>query len=546
MRSNRVQWDRVDSRTYEQMVAVLLSRLHPDVVRIDGSGGDGGRDALIEGPDGLEIFEMKRFVGRMTPTRRRQVERSLARALTHAPHRWHLVVPIDPTPAERTWFKRITGATGCECHWHGLRWLESELAQRPDILRYYTAGSAEEVIALMRELQMEQGAFANGVVDAVDRLKSMAARLNELDPHYAFALSSQPDGSVSVSLFPKYRGAENDRPVTFGSRFAFSDDEAGRAAAAALNDALDYGTPIVVPPEFVKSFTVDAPAGLGASFESGEIAITPSADPFPPDVRLAFRLVGEAGEPLAELPLHVRNRGVGRRGATFDLADSSGLFTAMMRVDPAGLKMKFTFEPAAGALPAAILPVARVIRLAAEGGKRGVVVLNGEASAAPSPFGGPIDPAVEEWLWVVESLEVIQRASNIFFPMPDELSPQELRAIARAAALLDGETVHDTWSSVAMVMDLEGLAKLREGPLGRGEETDLTQQAQLVLQIASYEIPLGTVRRDLPTVRVAEWPNPSSLSQGQDVEVRLVPGTDSGAVTRLVRGEGSSTPQPQN
>ena len=42
-----IRWECLGERKYEDMVSVLLSRLHPDSQRIDGKGGDGGRDVQI-------------------------------------------------------------------------------------------------------------------------------------------------------------------------------------------------------------------------------------------------------------------------------------------------------------------------------------------------------------------------------------------------------------------------------------------------------------------------------------------------------------------
>src|ERR1700734_3676273 len=102
MTPNRVLWSdpRISPSVYEDIVAVLISRLHPDAQRVDGSGGDGGRDVLLPLPSGTEIFELKSFTGRVNPSRRLQVKRSLKRAAAHSPSAWHMVVPINPTPAE--------------------------------------------------------------------------------------------------------------------------------------------------------------------------------------------------------------------------------------------------------------------------------------------------------------------------------------------------------------------------------------------------------------------------------------------------------------
>jgi hypothetical protein len=81
------------------MVACLLSHQNGEVRRIDGSGGDGGRDCQFEATDGVHAYEMKGFSGgRVGKTQRRQVERSLERAASLNPSDWTLITPVDPTP----------------------------------------------------------------------------------------------------------------------------------------------------------------------------------------------------------------------------------------------------------------------------------------------------------------------------------------------------------------------------------------------------------------------------------------------------------------
>ena len=126
-----IRWDELEPQKYEHMVSVLLSRLHPDAQRIDGKGGDGGRDVqIVQGPDGsiADAFELKSFTGRMGPTQRRQVVRSLERVETLEPERWTLVVPIDPTPGEGSWFRQLG-----ESYRFPTVWCGKNMAGREDV-----------------------------------------------------------------------------------------------------------------------------------------------------------------------------------------------------------------------------------------------------------------------------------------------------------------------------------------------------------------------------------------------------------------------------
>ncbi|MER8233255.1 hypothetical protein [Streptomyces sp. NPDC094049] len=58
MASRSSSWEKVaqEADSYETAVAVLLSLLNPDVIRVDGSGGDGGRDIRFRRDDGTLVL----------------------------------------------------------------------------------------------------------------------------------------------------------------------------------------------------------------------------------------------------------------------------------------------------------------------------------------------------------------------------------------------------------------------------------------------------------------------------------------------------------
>ena len=248
MRPPQVQWGIVGHAMCEAMVKVLIKRLHPTVQAIDGSGGDGGIDLRMHTEHGLVIYQIKSFTERMTSSRRQKVKQSLERASAHDPVRWHLVVPIDPTRGELAWFEQLTEQYPFECVWDDKTWLDSEMAKRPDIPRYYLHGGESEIVALLESISREHPAVARGAAAAsVDRVAEIVARLNKLDPHYVFDITARHDGTVSWATLPRYPGAGQDRPAAT-TRFAFPSTAEGAHARQMVEDLFDYGTPCVVPP----------------------------------------------------------------------------------------------------------------------------------------------------------------------------------------------------------------------------------------------------------------------------------------------------------
>jgi hypothetical protein len=105
--------------------AAWLAQLgaHGKVERIDGSGGDGGRDVQLRHPTRTDFYELKSFTGRVSKEkgRRKQVERSLASAARHKPASWTLVVPIDHTDGELKWFDTLRTKYDFPLTWAGLQ-----------------------------------------------------------------------------------------------------------------------------------------------------------------------------------------------------------------------------------------------------------------------------------------------------------------------------------------------------------------------------------------------------------------------------------------
>lgn len=113
---------------------------------MNGSGGDDGIDVLVPAGCAIHVFEIKSYRELLKPAQRRAIEKSVRTAAEKNPDMlaWTLMVPLDHTPAERRRMNTdLAAIAGVPVDWIRRTRLEVELAQHPDLLRHYAAGSVE-------------------------------------------------------------------------------------------------------------------------------------------------------------------------------------------------------------------------------------------------------------------------------------------------------------------------------------------------------------------------------------------------------------------
>jgi hypothetical protein len=532
-----IDWNRLSPHQFEDMCSVLISRLHPDARRIDGAGGDGGRDVQISTPAGPIIFEMKSFTGRLDGGRRRQIAHSLQRASAYEPAAWRLVVPIDPTPAEERWFGDLGSAYSFSCEWLGLTWLDDKMAGHPDIERYYLHDSNATILEILRELNHEQGALDRGVPDAIERMEVLARRLNELDPHYAFGISIEKDSSKSVTVWPKYAGAEHDRPIKINAVFQFPDDEEGRRAVQAFQDSLDYGTPNTIQSEYINDITLDLPGGLSESLGGGEFKIGLSTSQARSTFTAQFRILDANGRTRAQIPLKASVENLGGRGGDATLIDATGAIVGNLRVDMLSARgtVQFKYDPPDDILPGNLLAVLQFLEQYRPPHSM-IILIDGKETTSPLPIDEPLSEDLSRSISVVRALDEIQRTTGVYFPMPDRLSEEEVTGIFVAKRLLAGDTVRGTWTTLKMVSTVGAMPSL-ESTLSRGGD-QLMSEEELRVKVSGYEIPLGYSRRIMPHAIVAELPELNG-DEDSDAPVEIVfrAGGDNSMTTVLISAD---------
>lgn len=533
----RIRFDQLSPRQYEDMVSVLLSR-ELQTHRVDGSGGDGGRDCYFSDDDGTDAYELKSFTGRMTQSRRQQVKRSLARAMERAPRSWTLVVPIDATPPEEAWFDSLQAGVPARLDWKDKTWLEQKLAQYPDITRYF-AGAAEEVVRLLGEIAREE-ALPDDARALGERFSGAVRRLNEVDPYYEFAYSVTGD-TTTVTAHPRYPDAPHDRPLQVTATLRFDDSPASQAVQSALSDFMTYGTRVVIPGLHVEGLVVDAPGGLGGTFPGAELVLDGTYEPAPEAAETIVLRIPAQPPIRRALRLRVGERSRGQAGG-FRLAsrDNSGLLAFDLRVDAAHrtLQASLSYRYLPDVLPQDAVPVLHFCAALAGGEQMAIAEPGGAVFGTAS---GSFDPAdwPHTYIQCAEKLAEIQELAGASFPLPLEFRPEDQRDMEYARMLLVGEEVQATWSGMTAALPADTVRNLLRQVDEHGELFAFIAMHHETLVVAGGHLPLGVVRRWMPAVRMSNLDDVRAWHQTGakgSVEVRLAPGNDKRMTIRQVPG----------
>ena len=542
-----VDFERLSPEQYEDMVAVLLSRIR-QTHRVDGSGSDGGRDCYFTDADDTDAFELKSFTGRMTGPRRRQVERSLSRGLRSSPRSWSLVVPIDATPAEQRWFDSLASGSTAKLTWLGKTWLQDQLAAHPDIGRYF-AGAAEEVVQLLTDIAREDALPADAA-GVAGRMTAMVGRLNEIDPYYTFEYVVG-EGRATVSCRPRYPDAVLDRPITVSAQLRI-DDSTTPELRAAIDDFMRYGSPVQIPAENISHLTVDGPGGLDNHFAGGGIALDAAADPATAAEARNFVLRIPPTPPMRHaLIMRITRRSKGPAGGyRFGAADAADLLTLDMRLDPAtstyNAQLSYRFNQTV--LPKDAVPVLTLCNALASGEKMAIATLDGQVLAVGSgPFNALNWPDGDSYLCCAEQLAEIQERAGAFFPLPIAFEPDDQVWMDYAEKLLRGEDVQVTWNESTAPCDRDQVGFFLEGIAETGEVFTFFNARPETLDFAQGKLPLGAITEIAHSTRIENlaevraWYDSGASGR---IEVRLAPANNNQMTVRLGRSMGVADPDP--
>lgn len=431
-----IQWKSVaeDPARFERAVKILIRRLHPTAQGMDGRGGDGGVDSWMQTDLGPVIFEIKSFTTRLTPSQKGQIEKSLAKAAEREPIAWRLILPLEHTPKEKKWFDKLQAQyPKILLTWHGVDWLDEQLASHDD-LRRYIEGTDYGLLARSKEMHLEQAALAR-LPDLADRVTTLHGRAQDISPFYRIDFATcgnrqqimMTPAAGQVSIIPRLQ--------------VDPDDPDGIQAQRDLDKVLAYGGKTAIEGRFVESLTVfDADhlvEELGP-FDSGDHVhvMTPRQATAPVPGRLL--VLTSDGQATATLDVSLTTRTSGRAGMSVHGTDLHGILHLTLRVDhprdgvPMSGGMDLDLSGLTGQWPSAIRPVAEL--LVASQTHDLIEVQLGGRSVARGHAGLPLPASVLAAARLVMLLDDLRELTGTHFPTPAEVAPAE---VAMLSALRD-------------------------------------------------------------------------------------------------------------
>ena len=531
----KVEWSRLGGDECEGVLGVLLLRRHPRARRVRPSQGDRGVDVYVPGPDGRSVFQIKSFTGRLTPARKRQINKSWTRFTDLVRERqltvaeWHLVRPENATDEDEAYLAELTAEATWPCGWMGLDHCDELAASYPDVIDYYLRDGKDRLEATVRQHLVAAGFASRTKGDliqpeaSIPTLQAIHDAINSLDPHrydfavfhrpasvtddhpdwpplvalpdlVASAIRHEPIRAIVFNVFSRFDEASEERPVPLSFRVTADEDSAeGRA----WRDFVDYGvaTRQFIP---VSDLHMDVPGGLGGRSAVGAVRVGPAA----PDrvIDWTVSITGPEGKAIASVDLRggPLTSGISARGSSLELVDPQGAVELEFRINHETLQSTYTLRhlPLFGKRPRAVLPGIRLVAAFHAPNAIQLAPAGGPPLSPPMALTGAPNPAFEQVLSVLEILATIQQRTHepLVLPCPDRLA-DEVPTWERAARLVLGETLRGDWTPMTV-----GQVSGPEPALG--DVVALECIRPLTVRVGGDEVPLGNVRESYSAARV--------------------------------------------
>lgn len=483
-----IEWTRLSGEAVEDAIAMLLCGENFDATQVRPGRGDGGIDVFVPAAadwSRRDVYQVKRYAENLTNSQKRKIAGSVHQSIKTAKEEnwtissWWLVVPLNPTPGNLSWFTELMKDLPFDAHWVGLNRVELLAAKHPQVIDYYLRDGRER----LQEQTDRLTAIISGRIDrqsgeplqpfdTIGDLRDIYKAMNEYDPHYRYELSmtseppsqesspkspglvgvasygSSDDGWVNVSIFARSLAATIKRPITGEFQLKIPDDGPYQQE---FQKFINYGTPVSLPPGSAK-VKLDLPGGLGGDLFDAAVSLgasTEVTDHFE-DRELIFAMLSPERESLAEIELKLDEATVGQAGGRRTVWKDKPRFISIeiLAMDYPNLTANVSITvDVAGKNPGKIVTSLEFLANMHSDNMIGLAQTFGPREFTIGTINEDREKDLDfvRWARIARALTSIQEHTSTRLAFPKSYTGDQAREILDAARILSGTPISATW-----------------------------------------------------------------------------------------------------
>lgn len=549
----------------EDFAATCLRQLYPDARQTRPASGDGGIDVYRETPEGLVVWQIKKFTTAVGPGQKKQISTSWRRFwdANVVPGRqvasYTLATPWTPTAGALTWFEHdVTPDATFETTWEGAAFFNMLASKFPGTFDRFFKGPD-----LLDNMTLAKATLAASPVETSDNLTMLDAinareqSLREIkdliSDNYQIDTSTfrLPAGQMPAvanirrglngpsrwsriddtrwqveTVVPTSDQSTEVEPITINMRFLV---EPGSPEADAIAEWNRWGVPFqeIRAESQIVGGPFDEPQPTTGILSFG----SPVPSPDLPRLLLRARSANGSSAPLpTDVAFGVRETTVGRIGGGLRVIAStrSGALTleARIRSEVADPDFALRLSVAPGQDPAQVARDLHRVEAIACHGPFECVIEDGPMLAAGTHLAAP--PFAKAIAELANDLARLQPHATRSFCMPDvwETTDHQADELHRLATIYDEGAITHTWERMSLVIEDPEFLQSEHVFNGVGAMMT-TSEPVFSLGEEEYVVTRPLVVSIL-TPLLADWVDRTQVEKGTEIEI--VPATDNRVV----------------
>jgi hypothetical protein len=550
----------------EGLIATFLNLRHSAARQINPSQGDGGVDVLLDTPEGIEVWQVKKFTRPLNSNQWRQVRNSWKRFQAEfvdkgvAVARYHLVTPWTPTRERNGDFEALTNGAEFPTQWDGEAFINGLADAYPATMDRFVNGpgaferfvGARAMLAQSPVERTDQTTMLQAIEvrqSALDELRDSVSDNYRID--YGTRTMSDLKGPPmpdpndpavfhrmtylgenrwrTESVVPRSAEAANADPIHLEITFLVKE---GSSEHKAVREWAEWGTPFTDIP--ARTITRGGPFG-SETHEDSNLSFVQRDRSFP---ALYFILSDDAGAVRFRLPLTVVRRTQGNETGWLHLVAETPLRTLHFDFhfkDGTKFELDGTAGNVDGLDPAQVLLEIEMLTAVDPSDSFSIEMQNGRKLVNGTGMTVP-EGLTTFYKPIVHGLSELQSSTRQVLVMPEvmEVTMGQLKSMERYVSIYGGTPEQWSWSDATLRVPIDPATAdqfLRQHlPDLLNDSMMLVLAERPLIKLAEREFlierPLMTTRR---SYRLDPELDLETLKPGDPV--RLVPGEDDSVTT---------------